>query len=481
MKTIDFHIILKIIGLIMVISSASFLLCVPVALIYSDPVRPFLLASATAFIPGIGLYFLVKAPLHEKVTSKEGYISVVLGWVTLILSGTLPYVYSGHIPGYLNMLFEANSGYTTTGSSILTEVESLPKSILFWRSLTCWIGGIGIILLVIIVLPTLKVGGYNLFSLESSVKEKLRPKTKSIAFIILTIYVTITVTESILLTIGGMNLFDSICHSFTTVATAGFSTKNTSLAEYSPFVQYTSGIFMFLSATSYVVYYYMLKGSYSKLKNLEELWFYIFFTTFAVVFVTLILYFDTARTFEQSFRNAMYQVISQISCTGLATNDYTLWPRSATFFMFILMFAGGMTGSTTGGIKMARHLLSLKSLRSIIVRLLHPNAVVPVTLNGKVVPENIASLMTGFIQLYLIIFVAGTLAMVVSGIPVQESAGAAATAMAGIGPGLGASGNMGNYAHFNALSKIDMMALMFLGRLELFVVITLFTRSFWKK
>jgi trk system potassium uptake protein TrkH len=176
----------------------------------------------------------------------------------------------------------------------------------------------------------------------------------------------------------------------------------------------------------------------------------------------------------------MYQVISQISCTGLATSDYTVWPRAAVFFMFLLMFAGGMTGSTTGGIKMARHLISLKNLRGMILRLLHPNAVLPITLNGKIVPDNINNLMLVFIQLYLIIFVIGTLIMVVSGIPIQESAGAAATAMAGIGPGLGASGNMGNFAHFNIVGKIAMPTLMFLGRLELFAVVVLFTRSFWK-
>lgn len=481
MKTINISTVLKIIGLILVISSATFLLCIPVALIFSDPVRPFLLASATALFPGTLLYLTVRTPLREKVTIKEGYLSVAVGWIALILSGTLPYVYSGEIKGYLDILFETFSGYTTTGSSILRDVESLTKSLLFWRSLTCWIGGIGIILLVIIILPTLKVGGYNLFSLESSVKEKLRPKTKSIAFLILTIYVGITVSEIILLTIGGMGLFDSICHSFATVATAGFSTKNTCLAGYSPFVQYVSAFFMFISATSYVVYYYLVKRNFKKLASYEELWFYIFFTTCAVVFVTLILYFDTERPFEEAFRHAMYQVISQISCTGFATNDYTSWPRVATFVMFLLMFAGGMTGSTTGGIKMARHLISLKSLRSVIVRLLHPSAVVPVTLNRKIVPENITNLMTAFIQLYLIIFVIGALSMVLSGIPVQESAGAAATAMAGIGPGLGASGNMGNYAHFNAFGKLVMLILMFLGRLELFTVITLFTRSFWKR
>lgn len=480
MRTINFKTVLKIAGLILIIISAAFLLCVPVALIYSEPFIHFILSFVTTLVPGLLLYFGIRSSLQEKVTTREGYLAVALGWLTLIFAGTLPYLYSGEIKGYINILFETTSGFTTTGASILQEVEILPKSILFWRSLTHWIGGIGIILLVIIVLPTLKVGGYNLFSLESSVKQKLLPRTKSIARVILFIYLGITISEIILLTLGGMNLFDSICHSFGTVATGGFSTKNTSIADYSPYIQYVMALYMFLAATSYVVYYFLVKRNFRQIEGNEEFWFYIFFTTVAVVFVTLVLYTGTDRPFEESFRHALFQVVSQISCTGFATTDYTVWPRAGIFFMFLLMFAGGSTGSTTGGIKMARHLISLKNLRSVIVRLQHPNAVAPVKLNGKIVPEDINHLLTVFIQLYLVIFVAGTLIMVISGISIQESAGAAATSMAGIGPGLGASGNMGNYFHFTIAGKVDMVALMILGRLELFPIIALFSRAFWK-
>jgi len=481
MRTINIRSILKIAGLILIIISVSFLLCVPIALIYSEPYTPFILASVTTLIPGLLVYFLIRSSLQEKVTTKEGYLSVVLGWLTLIIAGTLPYFYSNDIKGIVNILFETASGFTTTGASILTDVEILPRSLLFWRSLTHWIGGIGIILLVIIVLPRLRVGGYNLFSLESSIKQKLLPKTKSIARVTLFIYLGITLSQIALLTLGGMDLFDSVCHSFGTVATGGFSTKNTSIAGYSSYIQYVMALYMFLAATSYVVYYYIVRRKFSQIESNEEFWFYIFFTTAASVFVTLVLLTGTERPFEESFRHAVFQVISQISCTGFATTDYTVWPLAGIFFMFLLMFAGGSTGSTTGGIKMARHLISLKNLRGVIIRLQHPNAVAPVRLNGKTVPEDINHLMTVFIQLYLIIFVTGTLIMVVSGISIKESAGAAATSMAGIGPGLGASGNMGNFAHFTVTGKVTMVVLMFLGRLELFPVIALFTRSFWKK
>jgi len=481
MSTINFQSVFKIIGLILIISAASFLLCVPVALIYSEPVAPFLLSFATAILPGALMYFLIPSRLHEKVTTKEGYLSVTSGWLVLVLSGTLPFLYSGEIKGIVNVIFESVSGYTTTGASILTDVEIISKSVLFWRSLTHWIGGIGIILLVIIVLPSLKVGGYNLFSLESSLKQKILPRTKSVAQAVLMIYLVITAAEVILLTAGGMDLFDSICHTFGTVATGGFSTKNTSISGYSAYIQYVIAFFMFLSAASFVVLYFILKRNFTRVKANEELWFYIFFTTAAVVFVTLVLYFSTARSFEESFRHSLFQVISTISTTGFATTDYTLWPATALVIIFLLIFSGGSTGSTTGGIKMARHLIALKNLRNVTVRLQHPNAIMPVKLNGQVVPDSINSLMTVFIQLYVIIFIAGMIIMLISGIPADEAAGAAATSISCVGPGLGASGNLGNYAHFNGTAKITMVLLMVIGRLEIFTIAALFTRAFWRK
>lgn len=480
MKFIKVASVLNIVGIILIITSASFLLCIPAAIFYSEPVTPFIFSSLTTLLPGSILFIALRKSIEHKVSIKEGYISVTLGWLTLIFAGTLPYLFSGEISGFVNVLFETASGFTTTGASILSDVEALPKSILFWRSLTHWIGGIGIILLVIIILPTLKVGGYGLFTLESSLKEKILPKTKSIAKTVLLTYVSLTIAEIILLTIGGMDLFDSICHSFGSVATGGFSTKNTSLAGYSPYIQYVAAIFMFLAATSYVVFYYIVKGYYTKVKKNDEFWFYIFFVTASVVFVTLTLYFGTDRGFELSFRHAFFQVISQISCTGFATTDYMVWPQIGWFFMFLIMFAGGSTGSTTGGIKMARHLISLKNLKNTFVRLQHQNAVIPIRLNGRLVPDNLVNLMTVFISLYLFIFLVGAIIMQISGISIVESAGASATCMAGIGPGLGPSGNMGNFGHFNAVAKVTMMILMLIGRLEIFTILALFTRSFWK-
>jgi trk system potassium uptake protein len=480
MKSINLKTLLNLVGLILMITGGSFLTCIPIALIYSEAVSPFIISAVILLAPGFLLFRFVRSSSPQNINVREGYLGVTLSWIVLCFSGVLPYIFSGTIPGFIDSLFETVSGFTTTGASILTDVEIMPKSILFWRSLTHWIGGVGIILLVIIILPTLKVGGYNLFSLESSMKEKILPKTKSIAIRVLMIYLGLTLAEIILLTAGGMKLFDSICHSFGTIATGGFSTKNTGISLYSPYIQYVMGIFMFLAATSYVVFYYAVKGNFKKVKANEELWFFIFFVTAAVVFVTLLLYFYTDRPFEKSFRDSFFQVISQISCTGFASSDYMLWPQVAWFFMFIIMFAGGSTGSTAGGIKMARHLILFKNISISFRKFGHQNAVIPVRLNGKVLTDHVNNMILGFIFLYILIFIAGTSIMVLSGVSPLESAGASATSMAGIGPGLGRSGNMGNFAHFTDVAKMTMVGLMLIGRLEIFTILSIFTRPFWK-
>jgi len=470
--------IFRILSTILLIESGSFLVCLPVAFIYREPVDPFLLSAAVCGFISLSLRIMSRKADLRQISNRDTFLIVSIAWVLFSLAGSMPYIISGTIPSVINAFFESTSGFSTTGASILTDVESLPYSILFWRSLTHWIGGIGIIVLVILILPSLKVTGYQLFSLESSMKEKIHPKTKGVIYHIMFIYVVLTVAQIIFLALGGMTLFDSICTSFGTVATGGFSTKNLSLSEYSAYIQYVTAIFMILGATSYVVYYYTFVGNFKRVIRNEEFWFYIFFITASVVIVTLTLYFKTDRDFALSFRHAFFQVASQISCSGFATTDYTAFPQFGVVIMFLLMFSGGCTGSTTGGIKMARHLISIKNLRQTFIKIQHPNAVIPIKLNGRMVPDGVVNQITVFISLYVIVFLAGSLLMQLSGISAVESAGASATSLANIGPGLGASGNMSNFAHFNGFAKAVMMLLMILGRLELFTFITVFTRSF---
>lgn len=470
--------IIRILSSIMLIETISVLSCVPVAVIYKDPLWPFLWSVAVSgLIAGI-MHMVSRKAARNSFSNRDTFLVVTLAWVLIAVTGSLPYILSGTIPSFINALFESTSGFTTTGASIFTEVESLPHSILFWRSLTHWIGGIGIIVLVILILPSLKITGYQLFSLESSVKEKIHPRIKGVVTRIMLIYLGLTLTEILFLSLGDMNLFDSICHAFGTVATGGFSTKNTSISGYSVYTQYTIGVFMFLSAVSYVVYYYLLSRNFRKILKNEELWFYVFMVTASISFVTFILYSGTDRNLELSFREAFFQVVSQISCTGFATADYMAFPAIGWFFMFMIMFLGGSTGSTTGGIKMARHLISLKNIRNAFIKLHHPAAVIPIRLNGHRVTDDTLNQVVVFIFLYIITFLTGSMIMQISGISILEASGASATSMAGIGPGLGASGNMGNYAHFNHVAKITMILLMIAGRLELFTAVTIFTRPF---
>ena len=480
MKLINPPIILRILSTILLIESISFFACIPVALIYKEPLYPFIWSSVIT-----GIFFLILRLISEnadteKVSNRDGYLAVTLSWITFSVIGALPYIISGTIPSFINAFFESSSGFTTTGSSILTDVEIMPYSILFWRSFTHWIGGIGIIVLVVIILPTLRVSGYQLFSLESSLKEKIHPKTQAVAYRIGIIYVGLTIAEIILLCMGDMTLFDSICHSFGTIATGGFSTKNNSLQFYSSYSQYVVMIFMFLAGVSFLIYYYIGKMNFKKVRQNEELWFYIVVALVAGALATVILLVHSGRSFEVAFREGYFQVISIMTCTGFASADYLFWPMAGLLLIFVMMFSGGSTGSTSGGIKMARHLIVLKNIKSVFVRLNHPNALAPVKLNGKVVSESTNNSILSFVILYLFLFIIGTVIVVATGVDPVTSASSVATCMAGIGPGLGQVGPMSNYAHMPEVSKIVLSLLMIIGRLEIITVFTIFSRSFWK-
>jgi len=372
MKLINPLLILRILSTILLIETISYLFCLPVAFIYKESPYPFIWSAViTAFLASESYSFSKKAD-SKKFSHRDGYLVVTLSWILFSLLGALPYLISGSIPSFIDAVFESTSGFTTTGASILKDIEILPYSIIFWRSLTHWIGGIGIIVLVIIILPSLKVTGYHLFSLESSLKEKILPRTKAIGFRILFIYLGLTLAETILLYFGDMTLFDSICHSFGTIATGGFSTKNYSLVFYSSYSQYIVMIFMFLAGISQVIYYYLFKLNFKKIRLNEELRFYILVVMIAGSIATITLFLNSAKTLEGSFREGFFQIISIITCTGFASADYLLWNTAGVFLIFILMFSGGSTGSTSGGIKIARHLIVLKNIKNAFMKLSHP-------------------------------------------------------------------------------------------------------------
>jgi trk system potassium uptake protein len=480
MKLINPLLIIRILSTILLIETIAYLFCLPVVLIYKESPTPFLLSALITTIFSAACYFVSRNADSEKFSNRDGFLAVTISWIIFSLLGTLPYLISNTIPSFIDAFFESTSGFSTTGSSILKNVEILPYSILFWRSLTHWIGGIGMIVILIIVLPSIKATGYQLFSLESSITEKFHPKTKAIVFRILFIYLGLTLAEILLLRLGDMNLFDSICHSFGTVATGSFSTKNNSLEYYSSYSQYVVMIFMFLAGTSQVIYYYIVKLNFKKIRQNEELWFYIAVSLIAGTIATVILHVNSARTFEESFREGFFQVISIITCTGYTSTDYLVWPGAAILLIFLLMFSGASTGSTGGGIRMARHLIVLKNFKNIFVKLNHPKSVSFIKLNGKSVSEDTNISILSFVVLYLFIFVLGTVIIVITGVDPVTASSSAATCMAGIGPGLGTVGPSSNFANIPEVSKVVLSLLMILGRLEIITVFAIFTRTFWK-
>lgn len=480
MKLINPLLILRILSTVLLIETLSFSFCLPVVFMYNESPSPFLWSAAITILLS-GLFYIVsRGSDPEKFSNRDGYLAVTVSWIVFSLLGTLPYLLSNTIPTFIDAFFESTSGFSTTGSSIIKNVEILPFSILFWRSLTHWIGGIGIIVLLIIILPSLRVTGYQLFSLESSLREKIHPKTKAIVFRILFIYLGLTLAEIVLLNLGDMNLFDSVCHSFGTVATGGFSTRNNNLMAYSAYSQYIVMIFMFMAGTSQVIYYYMVKFNFKKVRQNEELWFYVIVVLITGAIATILLLVNSTRSFEESFREGFFQIISIITCTGFVSSNYLAWPLAGTLLIFLVMFAGGSTGSTSGGIKMGRHLIVLKNIKNVFIKLNHPKSVSFIKLNGKSVSENTNISILSFVVLYLFLFVLGTIVVVITGVDPISASSAVATCMAGIGPGLGVVGPMSTFAGLPEITKLVLSLLMILGRLEIITVFTIFTRTFWK-
>ncbi|HLP72664.1 MAG TPA: TrkH family potassium uptake protein [Bacteroidales bacterium] len=482
MKLFNPILIIRMLGTILFVETGTFLLCLPVVYIYHEPAAPFIF-SALITLAVSTLFSVISEKKKEsssRLSNRDAYIVVSFAWVLFLLAGTLPYLLSGTIRSFTDAFFESSSGFTTTGSTIIPDLNLVSHSILFWRSLTHWIGGIGIIALVIIILPSLRITGYQLFTLESSLNEKIHPKTQAIGIRILIIYLGLTISEIVLLSIGDMDLFESVCYSFGTVATGGFGLRNDSMVSFSPYSQYVVMIFMFFAGISQVVYYYILKFNFSKVRQNEELWLYIIVILIAGTLASSILLTETTLTPEEASRHGFFNIISVITTTGFVSADYLLWPGPAVLLIFLLMFSGASTGSTTGNIKIARHLIVIKSIKAAFTRLSHPNALANVRLNGRLVADKTCVAVISFLVLYLFIFMTGTVVIVSTGSDAVTAASSVAASLGNIGPGLGMAGPMNHYAHFPESAKLIFSMLMIVGRMEIITILTLFTRSFWK-
>lgn len=474
--------ILNLIGLLLIVEGILMLIPAIVSLIYHEnDLIPFLQSSAITIFIGFILWILTR-DAKRAVGKREGFIIVTIVWVIYSVFGSLPYILSGSIPSFTNAFFETISGFTTTGASIINDIEVLPHGILFWRSMTHLIGGMGILVLTVAVLPFLGVGGMQLFNAEASTvtPDKLHPKMRETARRLWGIYLLLILIETIMLKFGGMNLFDALCHSFGTLASGGFSTKNASIAAFSPYIQYVVIFFMILAGTNFNLHYYLIKGKFRKIFKNQEYKFYILIILISTIIIAFFLVKNDG-SIEKSFRDALFQVTSIVTCTGFVTADYTGWAKFLWFFIFILMFVGGSVGSTSGGIKVLRHFLLFKNTITEFKKMLHPSAVIPVRYNGNVISNDIIFKVQAFFLSYIVIFITSSLLLTFFGMDFVSSMGAVVTTMGGIGPGLGTVGPVNNFALVPSAGKWILSFMMLIGRLEIFSVIILFSPAFWKK
>lgn len=478
-----FSSVINILGFLLMFLAAAMLLPIPFSLYYGDADYIALIISAViTLIAGFAAFRFSK--FQEDLRPKEGFAVVTFGWVFFSFFGSLPFMLSGSIPSFTDAFFETMSGFTTTGATILTDIEKLPHGILFWRSLTHWIGGMGIIVLSLAILPFLGVGGMQLFKAEvpGPVADKLTPRITETAKILWVVYLAFTLAETGLLMLGGMNLFEGFCHAFGTLATGGYSTKNASIGAYaSSYIHYVIIVFMLLAGTNFSLHYRFLRGDFKVYLKNQEFMFFLSIIGLSTFFIGMFTFFHSGQSLLHSFRDTLFQVVSIITTTGYGTADYEQWSSSAQVILFFLMFIGGCAGSTGGGMKVIRVFILSKFVFSEIVRLLHPHAVVPVRIGKTVIGRDVLTNVFGFFVLYVFIFVVSVLIMAGMGLDIVSAFGSVAATLGNIGPGLGSVGPTDNYAHIPLLGKWVLSLLMLIGRLEVFTVVILFTPSFWQK
>ncbi len=484
-KTIQFRLVFKLLGILLMVLSAAMMLSLGWAGYYTEQaiIRPILISIFLTLLSGLVLFFSNKSYDHRNISIKEGYLIVTLTWLSMSALGALPYFISGTIPSYADAFFESMSGFTTTGASILPDIESVPKSLLFWRSTTHWLGGMGIIVLTLAILPILGVGGMQLFVAEAPglTPVKLHPHMRETARRLWGIYLLFTIAQSILLMLGGMDFFHSINHAFSTMATGGFSTQNDSIAGYSAYIQYVIIFFMIMAGMSFALHYLLLKGEFRRVLSNEELRFYFSVIGIFTMVLTAGILILHQTGFEESFRQALFQTVAIATTTGFVTADYLQWNHFLWFLIFLLMFTGGCIGSTGGGIKMIRILVLIKNTRLELKRLIHPMAIIPVRIDKKAIPQKIIANFLAFFLLYILVFFTGAAIMSAYGLDFSSAMGASIATIGNIGPAIGSVGPTENYAHIPEGGKWVLSFFMLLGRLELFTVLLLFSPSFWKK
>ena len=487
-RTFNTRMVFRTMGALLLIESVFMALALGVSLWYGEADSGvFLLSTIITLLAGV-IGLLVGHRAESRMGEREGYVIVAMVWVVFSAFGLLPYYLSGQVPSLTDAWFESMSGFTTTGATIIPNLDVITHGLLFWRSLTQWIGGMGIIVLSIAILPIFGLNGMQLYAAEVTglTYEKLSPRIADTAKMMWSIYLLLTATEVAALWLCGMDVFDAVCHSFSTIATGGFSTHNNSLEFYdSAAIHYTVTFFMFISGINFVLLIYLLRGKARNFFQDEELrWYSVAVLVFAIA-LTLGLYIArpgwTALHMERAFRDSLFTVISSMTSTGYTISDYMYWPIVAWVVIFFLMLTGACAGSTAGGIKWVRLSIIIKNGVAEFQRRIHPNAIVPVKLNDKAVPQQTINNIMAFLIFYVFIIVVTVVIFCASGVNFDESIGAAVSAIGNVGISIGQFGPAGTYAEFPTVAKWVMSFVMLVGRLEIFTVLLLFTKALWRK
>ncbi len=477
--------ILRVVGALTACVGLTMLLPIAFSLHFGDgSTRPLLLALVVAVGGGMILFTAFKESTAASMSHREGMAVVALGWLGAGLAGALPFAIGRVFPSFVDCFFESVSGFTTTGASVLTDIEAVPKGLLMWRSLTHWLGGMGIIVFSLAILPFLGVGGMQLYKAEvpSPVPDKLKPRIRDTAMVLWKVYLLFTVLETVLLLFGGMDLFEALCHTFGTLATGGFSTKNASIGHYdSAYVDAVVILFMLVAGINFSLHYQVLQGRPKALWRDPEFRFFAGLILAFVVICTFDMYKTVYESLVQAFRYSAFQVVSILTTTGYATADYEKWTPLPQAILLFCMFLGGSAGSTGGGMKCLRIMLLVKHGYRELMHLIHPRAVTPVKLGGRVVPNDVLHSVWGFFILYLGLFIVSSFLVAAQGVDVVTAFASVAATIGNIGPGLGAVGPADNYAAMPVLAKWLLSLCMLLGRLEIYTIIVLFVPEFWRK
>ena len=479
----NYRIITYVIGWVLNLEAICMTLPAVTGLIYGEKTwTSFLITGLISALAGTLL--VVRRPEKPHFFMKEGCVSVALSWIALSLIGSLPFMISGTIPHFVDALFETVSGFTTTGASIMASVEDAPRCILMWRSFTHWIGGMGFLIFILALIPSLSTNTIFLLKAESPGPNpgKIVPKIKETAKILYMIYFIMTVIETILLMMAGLSLYDALIHALGTAGTGGFSNMNSSVASFNnPAVEWIITIFMLLFGVNFVLYFQMFKGDFKSVFKSEELKYYILMVVVSIVLITINIIDFNGGNIGLSIRESSFQVASVITTTGYATTDFNLWPTFSKIILTLLMFAGAMAGSTGGGIKTVRIVLILKAIKREIDKILHPKRIQRVKMDGKVVEEEVVSGVLLFIGSYIVISLIAIFIVALDGFDLVTTTTSVIATISNIGPGFEMVGATGNFAAFSPLSKIVLSFCMLAGRLEIYPMLILFSPSIWRK